>query len=68
MTKNKVKVFPGTAPVNKGINRTLTTIEWIADPSLVGGGRWKVVQHIPWARDFDFVKNTYTAAADYVIP
>ncbi|MCP2731553.1 hypothetical protein [Limnofasciculus baicalensis] len=64
----KGKVFPGTAPVNKGINRTVTTIEWIADPSLVGGGRWKVVQHIPWARDFDFVTNTYTIPADYVIP
>jgi hypothetical protein len=62
------KVFPGTAPVKKGINRTVTTIEWVADPSLPVGGRWKVVQHIPWGRDFDFVTKTYTAPADYVVP
>jgi hypothetical protein len=61
------RVFPGTAPVKSGINRTLTTIEWV-NPSLPGGDRWKVVQHIPWARDFDFATKTYTAAADYVIP
>jgi hypothetical protein len=61
------KVWPNTAPVKHGINRTKTTIRWQPDPSVPSGGRWEVVQHIPWARDFDFTTNTYTALADLVL-
>jgi hypothetical protein len=61
------QVWPNTAPVKHGIHRTKTTIRWQPDPSVPSGGHWKVVQHIPWARDFDFATNTYTAGADLVL-
>jgi hypothetical protein len=51
-----VKVYPGTIRVGPGLNRTKTTIEWL-------GGRRTVVQHIPWARDFDHALGRYTTPA-----
>jgi hypothetical protein len=59
-------VYSSTNQVGKGINRTFTAIEW-SPATTTSPGRWKVVQHIPWARDFDFGINTYTRVANVIL-
>jgi hypothetical protein len=44
----------GTAPIGPGMNRTATRVRWDSVKQ-----RWKIVQHIPWGRDFDYSTLTY---------
>ena len=53
--KRKGKVYSSTSSI-QGVTRTKTTISW-------DGTSWKVVQHIPWATDWNNVAKTYSSPA-----
>ena len=52
--KKKAKVYGSTDAI-QGVTRTRTTVRW-------DGNTWKVVQHIPWATDWDNATKTYSSS------
>ena len=53
--KRKGKVYSFTNSI-QGVTRTKTTVSW-------DGTSWKIVQHIPWATDWNNVTKTYSSPA-----